>query len=261
MSTPLAGLALVRVQGSQRLWSGTTDTFTVSVILDGASEWRSRGKDRRTAPGGVRLKEIGEHFRTVSATVPSTMGILLITPERLMRHLERALPGRGRMFPSPQLERPRPVSSAYERLERALLSGGTPLEREAAADAVLTALLAAVSQAPAESRTGSRPGAALRRVREHLDAHFAEPITLTELAAIADLHRASLVRMFRNEYGLPPHAYQIERRVEAAQRLLYAGHAGADVAARVGFYDQSHLIRHFRRLVGVTPRQLAARGA
>ena len=84
-------------------------------------------------------------------------------------------------------------------------------------------------------------------------------ISLTELAARVHLSRYHLVRAFQAEVGLPPHAYQTQLRVHRARRLLLSGHSVAEVAARTGFVDHSHLSRHFTRLVGIPPGRYARR--
>lgn len=91
--------------------------------------------------------------------------------------------------------------------------------------------------------------------RDLLHQRLADPPSLDELAAEVDVGRFALVRAFRARYGLPPHAYLNEQRVRAACRLLDAGMAPGAVAAEVGFADQAHLNRHFRRVVGVPPGQ------
>jgi AraC-like DNA-binding protein len=63
----------------------------------------------------------------------------------------------------------------------------------------------------------------------------------------------ALLRAFRGETGLPPHAYLNQLRVRLARRLLDRGVAPAEVAAEVGFADQAHLTRHFKRVMGVPP--------
>jgi AraC-like DNA-binding protein len=63
----------------------------------------------------------------------------------------------------------------------------------------------------------------------------------------------ALLRAFRAETGLPPHAYLNQLRVRLARRLLDDGLAPAVVAAEAGFADQAHLTRHFKRVVGVPP--------
>lgn len=96
------------------------------------------------------------------------------------------------------------------------------------------------------------PGIAVR-LRELLDARTTEGITLAEAAGELHAHPAHLVRAFSKEFGLPPHRYLTGRRVDLARRYLLDGQPAGEVAVRAGFYDQSHLSRHFRRILGVSP--------
>ena len=105
----------------------------------------------------------------------------------------------------------------------------------------------------------SVPGLA-RAVRERLDA-TAEPPSLDELARELEVHPSQVVRTFHRAFGLPPHRYLTGRRIDRARRLLLDGMPAALVAAEVGFHDQSHLTRHFRRVLGVTPGAFAGRAA
>jgi AraC family transcriptional regulator len=77
------------------------------------------------------------------------------------------------------------------------------------------------------------------------------------MAAAAHLSSYHFARQFKAATGLPPHQYVISRRVERAQRLLQPDGdlSLSEVAARVGFSDQSQFSHHFKRLVGVTPKQ------
>lgn len=92
-----------------------------------------------------------------------------------------------------------------------------------------------------------------RRLRELLDERVVEGITLDEAAALVHAHPAHLVRAFSTAYGIAPHQYLNSRRVDRARRLLLDGVRPSEVATSTGFFDQSHLTRHFRKLVGVTP--------
>jgi AraC-like DNA-binding protein len=94
-------------------------------------------------------------------------------------------------------------------------------------------------------------------VRRYLDSRFASRVTLGDLAARAETHPAALLRRFRAETGLAPYEYVVSRRIEEARRLLAAGLPPAEVSVLAGFADQSHLNRHFRRIVGVTPGRFA----
>ena len=89
----------------------------------------------------------------------------------------------------------------------------------------------------------------VRLVQDHINGCYARDIPLDELAALAAVDKFRLLRAFSAEVGFPPHAYQLLVRVHHARRLLSAGES----AAQVGFSDQSHLIRQFRRVEGMTP--------
>ncbi|KAA0942942.1 MULTISPECIES: helix-turn-helix transcriptional regulator [Streptomyces] len=97
-----------------------------------------------------------------------------------------------------------------------------------------------------------------RRLRELLDERLLQGVTLQEAAGLVHAHPAHLVRAFSGAYGIPPHQYVMSRRVERARRLLLEGGTPGEVAAATGFYDQSHLTRHFKRLVGVAPGRYRA---
>jgi AraC-like DNA-binding protein len=89
------------------------------------------------------------------------------------------------------------------------------------------------------------------------ESRYAEPVSLSEAAALIGRSVPHLVRSFTREFGVSPHAYVIGRRIDTARRLLLRGAAPAEVAAAVGFYDQAHFTRHFRRHTSVTPARFA----
>ncbi|WP_406458169.1 AraC family transcriptional regulator [Streptomyces sp. NBC_00876] len=95
------------------------------------------------------------------------------------------------------------------------------------------------------------------RLRDLLDEHFVEGITLQEAALRLHAHHTHLVRAFSREFAMAPHQYLTGRRVDLARRLLLRGVPASAVATSVGFYDQSHLTRHFRRVVGTGPAHYA----
>jgi AraC-like DNA-binding protein len=102
----------------------------------------------------------------------------------------------------------------------------------------------------AESRRADRD---VQRMVEYLNDNFALRITLEQLVRSVSATRYAALRAFRRATGIPPHAYLTQVRVERAKMLLRSALPLAVVAQRTGFADQSHLTRHFRRLVGVTP--------
>jgi AraC-like DNA-binding protein len=97
-------------------------------------------------------------------------------------------------------------------------------------------------------------------LRDLLDAHISERLTLADAAETIGTSTAVLVRAFTRTFGIAPHQYVIGRRIELARRQLLAGEPAASTAVGVGFHDQAHLTRHFRRHVGATPARFAMSG-
>jgi AraC family transcriptional regulator len=95
----------------------------------------------------------------------------------------------------------------------------------------------------------------LHCVHEFIGDFLAADVGLDELANLTGLSAASFAKQFKISTGLPPHQYLILRRVERAKELLRGKVLTvAEVSQAVGFFDQSHLIRHFKHWVGVTPK-------
>jgi AraC-like DNA-binding protein len=93
----------------------------------------------------------------------------------------------------------------------------------------------------------------VRRVIDHLESNYLAPGLLQDLARALNKSRFQLIRSFRREMQITPHAYLIRLRITHAIHLLQRGEAIAQVAAATGFSDQSHLTRHFKRWTGTTP--------
>ena len=108
---------------------------------------------------------------------------------------------------------------------------------------------------PPKTLRAPRSAAAIQRVLQHIEQHLSQPLALTELAGIADLSVWRLATVFRQQVGVSPHRYICRLRVERAQQLMQRGLSAACAAAEAGFYDQSHLSRHFKMVCGVTPGQ------
>jgi AraC-like DNA-binding protein len=95
----------------------------------------------------------------------------------------------------------------------------------------------------------------VRRVRDLLLDRLAENVSLDELEAAAGLNKFHLLRVFRTETGLPPHAYQQHARVGRARALISRGYTAHEAALETGFADQAHFTRVFKRHLGITPSQ------
>ncbi|HEX3922633.1 MAG TPA: AraC family transcriptional regulator [Streptosporangiaceae bacterium] len=147
------------------------------------------------------------------------------------------------------------LRTALARLHESLARGEESLDGEARL-ALIAERIEVRLAAPGPARRAPETGVA-GQVRDLLDSRYAEPVSLSEAAALIGRSVPHLVRSFTREFGVSPHAYVIGRRIGAARRLLLQGAAPAEVAAAVGFYDQAHLTRHFRRHTSVTPARFA----
>jgi AraC-like DNA-binding protein len=102
---------------------------------------------------------------------------------------------------------------------------------------------------------GLSPGA-MRRVRDYVEVHLGENIDLLMLAGVAGLSVHHFARQFKQSAGVTPHVYLTQKRVERAQEMLVQTDLPlAEIAFAAGFFDQGHLARHFRHMLGTTPRE------
>jgi AraC-like DNA-binding protein len=94
-------------------------------------------------------------------------------------------------------------------------------------------------------------------LRDLIDANFCAKVTLRDASSALHANSAHLVRVFSRQFGISPHQYLTSRRVDRARRLLLDGMPASLAAAEAGFYDQSHLSRHFIQLLGTSPGRYA----
>lgn len=234
----------------------THDTYALGLVDRGVNRFRYRGAWHEAPAGALCTVTPGEVHTVEPAGAAGFAYRCLYPPIALLEEAAEAAGGRprgGRLL----LLRPVIEDAGTARLLSRLLArvnGGAPsLDTEALLGSlILRVAVRHAVQAVREDST-SLPGRLLERARELLLDRLQENVTLREAAAAAEMGRFAFLRAFSRAYGLTPHAWVIQERVRRAQALLRAGRTLADVAAEVGFTDQSHLSRHFRRLVGITP--------
>lgn len=97
------------------------------------------------------------------------------------------------------------------------------------------------------------------RTREYIDAFYQNNPSLEELAAVAELSPFYLLRVFKEHIGLAPHAYLIQRRVESVRLQVLKGCSLKEIAKSLGYSDQAHLSREFKKFYGVPPSKFSTR--
>jgi AraC-like DNA-binding protein len=227
-------------------------TWTIAVVQRGAARFEVDSTRQRADAGELFVLE-PEAVHTGMAAVPEGWAykVLYVEPAVLHDWAEGQGPApraaRWIVFRDPALRAA--LLSAHAAL--ALPAPGLDVEeRVLTAIAGLTPHLRGASARPPREH-GEH--AAVRRARTYLQDRWDQPVSLAELAAVAGLSRFELIRRFRRQNALTPHAFQRDLRIDHARGLLGEGVPGAAVAAACGFADQPHLSRVFKRLVGVTP--------
>jgi AraC-like DNA-binding protein len=184
-----------------------------------------------------------------------TYRALYLRPE-LLDQIRTELPGDRPTRPEfrEAVVRDREVAARFHRFHRlSERPGSSLLERESHLTEALVVLVGRHGAPTQEPRSPGQERRAVRLSREYLDEHAEEDVPLGSLAGFAGLSPYHLCRVFRNGVGMTPHDYQTQVRVRRAKTLLSAGLPIALVAAEAGFYDQAHLTRQFKRIVGLTP--------
>ena len=95
----------------------------------------------------------------------------------------------------------------------------------------------------------------LKALANYLDEHFTEELSLDDLCTLSGYSPSHLIRRFKQYFGMTPHAYIINKRIQYGQQQLKKGISIIDTALDAGFADQAHFQRTFKRLVAATPNQ------
>ncbi|GLW73993.1 transcriptional regulator [Kitasatospora phosalacinea] len=232
----------------------THDTYVVAAITAGVEEFHYGGGIERAGAGTVALVN-PEVVVTGHAGVPEGWGYRVLYPA-----VESVLDVAADLRPvgagTPAFTTAVAHDDELARLVHAV-HGAVGRDDALAASTAFRLLVARLLRTHAAPRTAQRVGSAgalaVVRARELLRARLVDPPGLEELAAAVGARPFPLLRAFRDAHGLPPHAWLNQQRVAAARSLLRRGVPPAEVAVAVGFVDQAHLSRHFRRSVGVPP--------
>jgi AraC-like DNA-binding protein len=239
---------MLRVEREDRTKTTYSEHFMVVAIYEGAFDGWYRGGVRAHVAGSLKLKEPGEVHRDLRVHAPFTLQGAAFAPE-LVAAAADAMGLRGPVHFKASGFAPgeRATQLAYAMHDALVRDDATEIER---ATLVAGTLSEVVCTSPPSSGRAPR---AVRRARAFLHDTLAGRITLDDLAEHAELDKFHLVRAFRSEVGLPPYEYLTYLRVSHARELLRRGARVAEAAQAVGFYDESQLHRHFRRIVGVPP--------
>jgi AraC-like DNA-binding protein len=141
------------------------------------------------------------------------------------------------------------------RLHRAVAGNEPTVDCESYLLSAVRHLLETHVETRTQPSAAGKDSTVVAQVRDYLETHYAEDVSLTQLAALSSRSPFHIAHTFTKAVGLPPHAYLESIRIGHARELLRASMSLVDTALAVGYPDQSHFTHRFRRHTGFTPGQ------
>jgi AraC-like DNA-binding protein len=254
-SPALPGTELKVVYDSARRWHGFNERYGFVVCRKAGASVRYRGRDQSVRDGTVLVREPGETHSSTTVAKPADFKVLYVETS-LIADAARELGHTGMLHFEPEPLADPGLFELLWRLCGSMEDGDEDLEQQYLFTRAMCDL-ARHSQQPGSTLDLKNGKLAVARAKAYLSEHCSESVSLHDLSRVAGLSRFGLVHAFTREVGLSPHAYQVHVRVERARVLLKQGWSPATVATTMGFADQSHFTRHFKRILQVTPSQYA----
>jgi AraC-like DNA-binding protein len=234
------------------------EEYSIAAILQGTETTNCRSRTHTARPGDLLLinaeevhsnQSVGSEYRSIKVRAE--------TLQRIARDLGGQPASPVPYFPELVVKDPQ-LFRRFINLHRKLEQNTSALEHESAFLSTMTLLLARTNKdycARSLATKSEREDVYVRRVRDYLRSHYAENVSLMQLTSLTNLSPFHLLRVFHSSAGFPPHEYQTQVRIAHARKLIRNGTPLSQTALETGFFDQSHLSRNFKRIVGVTPRQ------
>ena len=230
------------------------DEFSVGVIDAGTASYRNRQQQTRIHAGMSVMINPGDAHSCNPDPGQRWSYRMLFMDARWMAHLQTEVQGLavGDYAPFAQSSSAAPAcKQAFDALFHTLEQDENPL----AADEQLVCFLMTHCFDPAAFEPDRRqPQSQLQRAKELILDQLAENITLASMAETSGLSPYHLIRSFKQAYGQTPHAFQLDQRINRGKQLLKQGQTIVDVALQLGFADQSHFQRHFKKRHALTPK-------
>jgi len=254
--TGVPGVEFFHYRLSSCLAPQLPDAYAITVVDSGSGCVRYRGRNYDVAGSSVLLSKPDELFAWTSIDTPIEARALYIDASLFELQLASVRDARA-------VEFRRFCVADDEAADRigAVVSEIAGDSRPIRLSEALSRLLARLGDrwvtecGKAGENAGPVCPGFIRRARQHLVDNARSKVTLADLEKVTGRGRFEIIRGFKHAVGTTPHEFLVHTRVKNARRLLRDGHRPVDVAGWVGFFDQSHLNRHFKRLLGVTPAQ------
>ncbi len=229
------------------------EEYQFCLIQAGGGELHYRGARHDTPSTSLFIVHPGE-VHSNHTEIGCSFRSIYVEPELICGIVSDAVGFKENLpfFPNPLIY-DKEIIADYLSLHLSRETDATTLERETAMLEMLTKLITRCAQEKPKLKAPGKQHKAVEKVRQYIIEYHDRNLSLKELARLANLSSFHLTRVFTKEIGMPPHAFQTQVRIAKAKNLIRDGFSLSDIAAMTGFADQSHFIRHFKRLLKITP--------
>ncbi|MEL6385532.1 MAG: AraC family transcriptional regulator [Cyanobacteria bacterium J06626_18] len=231
--------------------------YTIGLNESGCGTCLHRGETHRHYPGSFNLINPGDvHTGQVASADGWTFRNIYIRPSCIKQALTQVEWHSGGIptFRDMVLWDVA-LRSRFYQLFNALSEPTAQLAQQSLLLALLSGLFRVNSDRAATLRPPATETQAIALVREYVETHYAENVSIDDLAQLTNLSPYYLIRCFRRQIGCAPHQYQRHWQLMQVKQALRSPQSLSTIAAEHGFYDQSHLNRAFKQTFGVTPGQ------
>ncbi|NJN59688.1 MAG: AraC family transcriptional regulator [Leptolyngbyaceae cyanobacterium SL_5_9] len=230
-------------------------SYSIGLIEAGVGGNYYRGSTYLAPPGSIILMNPEEAHTGYSAEEQPLSYRMLYANINVVQQIARDLQIQDFPHFKDAVVQDRTLAKHLLSLHQELERSPNQLEHQSRFVNVLSKVLTHYADVKVPSFRPQKEHRAVQLVKTYLQDRFSSNISLEQLTNITGLNRSYLIRVFCQSVGMPPYTYLNQVRVEKAKQLLAQRLAVAEVAIAVGMSDQSHLTRHFKRIVGITPGQ------
>jgi AraC-like DNA-binding protein len=231
------------------------EEYQLCFIQDGGGELTYRGNIHNTPKISLFIVHPGE-VHSNSTDIGCSFRSIYVQPEVIQNTLSGSNNSKETFpfFSNPMIF-DKEIIGDYLNLHLSLENSETTLERETAMLEMLTKLVNRYAQGKRNVESFGKENNAVKKVQDYIVEHYDQNISLKTLSKLVNLSRFHLNRVFSEEIGMPPHAFQTQVRIAKAKQLIKKGISLSNIATTTGFADQSHFNRHFKRLMKITPSE------
>jgi AraC-like DNA-binding protein len=234
------------------------EEYSLGVTLKGRQDFFCQNAFHRSPAGGVLLFNPEDVHDGHSGVVEHLEYVMLYVHPDEFHPLFQAL---GYSSRSPLRVKTPLLNHAILRQQILMLrhtlshSNHTIIEFEAGLIQIADSLIKLGGFTSTKADYVSRKDRLMLRAKDYILANLDQDIAIDDIAQAANMSKFHFIRLFRSQFGITPHQYVLNSRINLARRSLEAGLRASQVAVETGFCDSSHFNRHFKRIFGMTPKQ------